>query len=206
MVYSIDIKYKDEIFKCFLDLEDFEYFKNFNWSYRCGYVSRQRTKKDPKGGRWIHIHREVLIRSGKEIPKGFCVDHINRTKMDNRKENLRIVTYSENIKNVSNEGLNNRRKNAQRATDAAAKLPRTKKQLKLASIQAKRINELGLNIRKGKDNVRSKEVIDTKTGIIYESARQASLTLGINYSTLRGWLNGSNPNNSTLIYNNHKEI
>jgi hypothetical protein len=42
------------------------------------------------------LHRFLL-----NPPKGFVVDHINRDTFDNRRENLRIVTYRENNLNIS---------------------------------------------------------------------------------------------------------
>lgn len=60
--------------------------------------------------RW-HIHgKDMYVSTGKNIflhhlvigrpPKGMITDHINRDKMDNRRENLRHTTYSVNAFNV----------------------------------------------------------------------------------------------------------
>ncbi len=49
----------------------------------------------------IQLHRLVLLYFNKKLPdypKELC-DHINRDRQDNRIENLRIVTYSENNRN-----------------------------------------------------------------------------------------------------------
>ena len=46
------------------------------------------------GSRDILIHRVVM-----NAPKGMDVDHINGDPLDNRKENLRICTRSENCRN-----------------------------------------------------------------------------------------------------------
>ena len=46
----------------------------------------------------------------------------------------------------------------------------------------------------------SKPVLDTQTGIFYNSAKEASRLLGINKNTLYGYLLGHNPNKTSLIY------
>jgi hypothetical protein len=47
------------------------------------------------------LHRQVWIYHNGEIPKGLVVDHIDRDKDNNQIENLRLVSHSENNKNVS---------------------------------------------------------------------------------------------------------
>lgn len=52
-----------------------------------------------------------------------------------------------------------------------------------------------------KDNKsKSKQVIDTNTGIIYSCGKKAAEILHINYNTLRCKLNGSSKNDTTLKY------
>ena len=48
---------------------------------------------------WL-LHRFITIKILKdEIKSGYVIDHINNDRLDNRKENLRIVTFSDNSRN-----------------------------------------------------------------------------------------------------------
>lgn len=55
------------------------------------------------------LHRQVWIYHNGEIPKGLVIDHIDRDKDNNQIDNLRMVTQSENNKNVSAKERNRRR-------------------------------------------------------------------------------------------------
>jgi len=46
----------------------------------------------------------------------------------------------------------------------------------------------------------NKEVIDTSSGEIFQSAKEAALIAGINYPTLKNYLNGRRPNQTCLRY------
>lgn len=54
------------------------------------------------GGKTIPLHRYIM-----KAVKGQEIDHINRNKLDNRLENLRFCTRSENRKNTSPSSANN---------------------------------------------------------------------------------------------------
>ena len=73
------------------DIEDWDALKNHYWVLSStGYAAAVIEKK------LRLFHAQVL-----ECPNGMVRDHINRNKLDNRKNNLRIVTYQGNIINSS---------------------------------------------------------------------------------------------------------
>ena len=75
-----------------IDLEDAEKCKNYKWFLSFDEILNSfyvKTSKYP-----YSLHRVIM-----DCPKGFVVDHINHNTLDNRKENLRICTHAENMKN-----------------------------------------------------------------------------------------------------------
>ena len=54
--------------------------------------------------------------------------------------------------------------------------------------------------REGKDNHESKMVLNSETGIYYESAREACNTTSYKYRTFRAWLFGQMPNKTNFKY------
>lgn len=80
-----------------VDDEDFEYLNQFKWYANFDgnefYVIRKcPTLTNKKNS--ISIHREIM-----KPPSGMIVDHINHDTFDNRKINLRICTFAENLRN-----------------------------------------------------------------------------------------------------------
>ena len=71
---------------------DFEWANQWKWRSCGGYAVR--AKKVGRGSKCVAMHREML-----SVPKGMEVDHINSYGLDNRRENLRICTTTENAKN-----------------------------------------------------------------------------------------------------------
>jgi hypothetical protein len=91
-------RYKDKAsLFTLVDDEDFEWLNRFKWQISShGYV-----KTETGRGRMLYMHR--LINKTQEE---FVTDHINRNKLDNRRENLRTVNKSENginrLKQINN--------------------------------------------------------------------------------------------------------
>src|SRR3990167_164487 len=76
-----------------VDDEDFKELNQSKWLCdSSGYAGRD------VGGR-KNKKRILMHRLLNNTPKGFHTDHINRDKLDNRKENLRTTTCSQNILN-----------------------------------------------------------------------------------------------------------
>ena len=72
-----------------VDDEDFEYLSQFKWwSDGHGYAIRKVKNKV------ITMHSVLL-----SPPRGKEIDHINRNRSDNRKNNLRVVTRQQNLFN-----------------------------------------------------------------------------------------------------------
>lgn len=80
----------------YFDLDDYEKIKEYCWHKTVeGYIATR-----PSYDKFISMHRLIM-----NCPNEMQVDHINRIKNDNKKNNLRIVTVKENAMN------NNRYKN-----------------------------------------------------------------------------------------------
>lgn len=85
-----------------VDNEDFDLVSKYKWyeakairkgKYYTSYaVGKDGTTKERKT---ISMHRLIM-----GFPDGLVIDHINHNGLDNRKENLRVVTVSENQKNL----------------------------------------------------------------------------------------------------------
>jgi hypothetical protein len=73
-----------------VDAEDYDRLVSFNW-----YSVLSKGSKYAKTGKNSRMHRMILNLSDPKL----IVDHINGNGLDNRKQNLRVVSSSENVKN-----------------------------------------------------------------------------------------------------------
>ena len=76
----------EKINSALIDIEDYDRCKDIKWSYSKGYAIWSNKS--------IFLHRYILNYKG-----NMSVDHKNRNKLDNRKENLRIITQRQNLIN-----------------------------------------------------------------------------------------------------------
>lgn len=93
---KIALTNRDDAF-ALVDDDTFEYLSQWKWrANKLGYPCRFTDYK--QGGKRIYkcifMHRVV-----NNTPDGLFTDHINRNKLDNRKENLRNATNSQNQSN-----------------------------------------------------------------------------------------------------------
>jgi hypothetical protein len=78
-----------------VDDEDYEYLNQWKWyCSTAGYANRATVRDKNYKQKKILIHRVIM-----KAPKNLQVDHINGNRLDNRKENLRIVTKQQNHMN-----------------------------------------------------------------------------------------------------------
>lgn len=75
----------------------YEKFIGYKWYLSgTGYASYSEWDKVSKKGKTIYMHRLVA-----NTPKGKQTDHINMNKLDNRKDNLRNCTRTENLGHIA---------------------------------------------------------------------------------------------------------
>lgn len=88
---------------CIVDDADFEFLSEYSW-----YANWQGNKfyattglYDPDTQKTTQLRMHTLLM---QPPAGMVVDHINGNSLDNRRENLRVCTQSENLFNMRGHG------------------------------------------------------------------------------------------------------
>ena len=83
-----------------VDDDDYDFLSQFSWSYsRKGYAQAYipvKWKHKYTCGKAIQAQRMILW---DKLSNGLYADHINRNKLDNRKENLRVCNINESNRN-----------------------------------------------------------------------------------------------------------
>ena len=80
--------------------ENFEYLNQWKWHIDNGYACRKEYLKGEDGKfdsskyRYIYMHNLII-----DCPKDKIIDHKNFNGLDNRKSNLRIATWQQNMQN-----------------------------------------------------------------------------------------------------------
>ena len=74
-----------------VDDEDYEYLNQFKWNF---HIYAFRMTHNNKIRKTIYMHRLI-----NNTPNGLGTDHINHNTLDNRKDNLRTATKSQNAQN-----------------------------------------------------------------------------------------------------------
>ncbi len=76
-----------------VDEADYDFLMQWSWHWHNGYAKRGYRDNGVRKG--VFMHRALL---GAQPP--LFVDHINGDKLDNRRENLRLVTKLQNCQNI----------------------------------------------------------------------------------------------------------
>lgn len=97
---------EDKSWFCYFDLEDYDLIRNYYWNRRSingtyGDYASAKDRVHPEKNCSIFMHRLIMGLNGDNDDKSVVVDHINHMINDNRKENLRICTQSQNHMNAS---------------------------------------------------------------------------------------------------------
>lgn len=85
------IGYTEDNKEFYFDLDDYDKIKKYYWNLSTGYV-----ESESFGNKRVKFHRFIMNCNN----SNFDIDHINHKTNDNRKENLRIVTRSQNQMNT----------------------------------------------------------------------------------------------------------
>ena len=78
-----------------IDEADFEYISQWKWGFGANGYAVRTVQIDGKK-KTVLMHRVLL-----SAPKGTDVDHANQDKLDNRRNNLRLATRSQNRANTT---------------------------------------------------------------------------------------------------------
>ena len=95
-------------YKILVDDEDFERINSFKWSAQTSFnaktgketVRAKRSLTISTGVRKTHYISHEILRVRSWEMRGLVIDHADENPLNNQKQNLSIMTYSENAKNT----------------------------------------------------------------------------------------------------------
>lgn len=87
-------RYNNEVGSALIDIDDIDRCKKYKWR---AFHTKLKIPYSVAtiNGKQVLLHQFIMG----NYDRGLCIDHINRNPLDNRKQNLRIVTHSENMLN-----------------------------------------------------------------------------------------------------------
>lgn len=85
----------NEFVNCLVDDSDYIYLSKRHWQMKDGYAISATWNKATKKSGQIRMHKIILW-----SPKGYCVDHKDHNRLNNQKNNLRICTNTQNVRNA----------------------------------------------------------------------------------------------------------
>ena len=97
--YGIGYTRKGEEF--YFDKEDYDLIKDYHWELHKGYIACHRWNPQTQSHNQVKMHRLIMGLKDNKDYSGCQIDHINHNKVDNRKENLRVVNNIQNSWNKS---------------------------------------------------------------------------------------------------------
>src|SRR5687768_11145590 len=84
-----------------VDDADFDHLNQWKWHFSHYGYARRTTSSRFGRQKFIFMHREIM-----QAPDGMDVDHINCNKLDNRRQNLRLCTRADNLRNRNKQSNN----------------------------------------------------------------------------------------------------
>lgn len=74
---------------------DYEWASKFRWHLSSSGYAITNKSRPYKNGKTLHMHRAI-----NKTPDGLFTDHVNQNRIDNRRENLRTATKTQNLFNM----------------------------------------------------------------------------------------------------------
>jgi hypothetical protein len=78
-----------------VDDADYEWLTRWKWCCTAGGYPMRRETTASGASRYVYMHRQIM-----DAPDAHYVDHINHDTLDNRRENLRVATPTESMRNT----------------------------------------------------------------------------------------------------------